>query len=119
AEAIDDATLQSQRALFSQTRELLQRKQTATAAAGLSALQNYPLYPYLQLLPTNERWNDYLNYFRSTDASKLQQCWYLEALYRTNQNDMALQETNKLWLTLDLPDECTAPLQRWLDSNQR
>jgi len=32
---------------------------------------------------------------------------------------MALQETNKLWLTLDLPDECAAPLQRWLDSNQR
>jgi len=157
AEAIDDATLQSQRALFSQTRELLQRKQTATAAAGLSALQNYPLYPYLQLLQlqntldvqnneaidafltryegavvadqlrtqwlqmlaTNERWSDYLNYFRSADASKIQQCWYLEALYRTNQNDMALQETNKLWLTLDLPDECAAPLQRWLDSNQR
>ena len=157
-EASDDAAvLQTQRTLFLQTRELLQRKQNDAAAAGLSALQDYPLYPYLQLqqlintldiqsnaaidnfltrydnsviadqlrnqwlqqLARNGRWRDYLNYFRPTDASKLQQCWNIEALYRNNQPDIALQETGKLWLTPDLPDECDAPLQRWLDSDQR
>lgn len=157
ADALGDSVLQTQRALFLQTRDLLQRKQNDAAAAGVAALQNYPLLPYLQLqqlqntldqqsnqaidtfltrydntvvadqlrnqwlqqLALNGRWKDYLNYFRAIDASKLQQCWYLEALYRNNQNDTALQETGKLWLTIDLPDACDDALQRWLDSNQR
>jgi soluble lytic murein transglycosylase len=148
--------LASQRALFLQTRALLQNGAT-TAAGNLGALRDYPLYPYLELiqltaaldrqtnenvdnflqryngtpvaeqlrnqwlavLATTDHWTDYLKYYRAADASKLQQCWSLEALFRSGQNDLALQETAKLWLNTDLPDACDAPFKRWLASNQR
>lgn len=74
---------------------------------------------WLAVLADNDRWSDYLKYYRATDASKLQQCWALSAWFNTNQTDLALKETGKLWLSTDLPDACDEPFKRWLASPQR
>lgn len=162
--AADDA-LAGQRALFVQTRELLQKRMPqaqADAAQNMAALKNYPLYPHLQsrqlgtaisrgasdaetlaqideflaqqsgtvageqlrgqwldALAANERWRQYLHYYRAASTNKQQQCWFIEALHRTGQRDRSLQEIDKLWLTTDMPDTCDDAFKRWLDSDRR
>lgn len=79
---------------------------------------------WLAILAHDGRWREYLDYYNAvgiakTTPSKLQQCWNLEALYRTQQFDLALRQTGDLWLETNLPDACDEPFRRWLDSNQR
>lgn len=168
--------LSAQRALFVQTRALIQQQlqhgQNDAAPAAMAALKDYPLYPYLQLqqlsaaisrsanshstnlrstdadeaatqvdeflsqqdgtvvgeelrtqwldqLAVQERWPQYLFYYRAASANKTQQCWFIEALYRTDQRETALQETDKIWFTTDMPEACDAVFGRWLASNHR
>ena len=49
-DANDPALLAAQRTLFQQTRAQLQNGQLEAATAGMSALKDYPLYAYLELL---------------------------------------------------------------------
>lgn len=74
---------------------------------------------WLSLLAENDRWNDYLRYYRSANASRVQQCWQIEALHRSGADAAALRETEKLWLSIDNPDACDAALARWLASPAR
>ncbi|HEY3698769.1 MAG TPA: transglycosylase SLT domain-containing protein [Spongiibacteraceae bacterium] len=67
----------------------------------------------------NDQWAQFLQYYRAANASKLQQCWFIEALHRTDQKEQALRETGKIWLTTDMPDACDSAFKRWLDSDQR
>jgi soluble lytic murein transglycosylase len=110
--------------------ELIQLTNTLDKQTGVDVdnfLQRYDGTPvadqlhnqWLAVLANGERWIDYLKYYRVADASKLQQCWALNALFNTNQLELALRETGKLWLTTDMPDACDVPFQRWLASNQR
>ncbi len=79
---------------------------------------------WLAILAHDGRWREYRNYYSAEDfaaatPSKEQQCWNLEALYRTGQEAAALQQVGALWLETDLPDACDEPFKRWLASDQR
>ncbi|HET8709873.1 MAG TPA: transglycosylase SLT domain-containing protein [Spongiibacteraceae bacterium] len=74
---------------------------------------------WLDELATSERWLPYLRYYSAASASKLQQCEFIEALHQTGQKKAALLETDKLWLTTDMPDACDAAFSRWLASDHR
>lgn len=74
---------------------------------------------WLAVLADNNQWTRYLKYFRANNASKQQQCWYIEALHQTGQSDASLQEIDKLWLTTDMPEACDNSYKRWLASDKR
>jgi soluble lytic murein transglycosylase len=74
---------------------------------------------WLAVLADNHQWSRYLQYYRETNASKQQQCWFIEALNRTGKTESSLQEIDKLWLTTDMPEACDDAYKRWLDSNKR
>ena len=74
---------------------------------------------WLAVLIDNNQWSRYLPYYRAAAASKQQQCWYIEALYRTEQREASLQEIDKLWLITDMPDACDDAFKRWLASDHR
>ncbi len=74
---------------------------------------------WLDTLATNGRWPQYLKVYRAAAADREQQCWFIEALQQTDQRERALRETDKLWLTTDMPDACDAAFTRWLASDHR
>ena len=74
---------------------------------------------WLAVLADSGQWSRYLQYYGAATASKQQQCWFIDALHGTDQREAALQETDKLWLTTDLPDACDNAFKRWLASNHR
>lgn len=74
---------------------------------------------WLDALANNERWTQFLYYYRAATASKFQQCKFIDALYRSGQQENALLETDKIWLTTDMPDACDAAFSRWLVSTHR
>lgn len=74
---------------------------------------------WLDALAANGQWQRFLYYYRAASANKSQQCNRIEALYRTDQAEAALQETDKIWLTADMPEACDAAFARWLASAHR
>ncbi|MFT3931469.1 MAG: transglycosylase SLT domain-containing protein [Spongiibacteraceae bacterium] len=84
---------------------------------------------WLAILADRTQWSRYLKYYRANNAgnfqpsyfqpSKQQQCWYIEALHQTGQAEASLQEIDKLWLTVDMPDACDEAYKRWLASDKR
>ncbi len=74
---------------------------------------------WLAVLAERNQWSRYLRYYRANNASKQQQCGFIEALYRSGQSDASLQEIDKLWLATDMPEACDDAYKRWLASDKR
>jgi soluble lytic murein transglycosylase len=61
---------------------------------------------WLDYLAKNERWNDFIRHYEATENSALK-CQYNLAIYRVGNQQQALNEAKRLWLTGDsLPEEC-------------
>ncbi|MCK9395912.1 MAG: transglycosylase SLT domain-containing protein [Methylobacter sp.] len=61
---------------------------------------------WLDYLAKNERWNDFIRHYETTDNTALS-CQYNLAVYKTGNQQQALSEATRLWLTGDsLPEEC-------------
>jgi len=74
---------------------------------------------WLGALAANSQWKQFLYYYRPASAGKSQQCEFIDALHYTGQLEAALQETDKIWLNIDMPDACDAAYARWLASDRR
>jgi len=65
---------------------------------------------WLDYLAKNEQWNDFIQHYEATENTALE-CQYSLAIYKTGNQQQALSEAKRLWLTGDsLPQECDALL---------
>ncbi|HSB96222.1 MAG TPA: transglycosylase SLT domain-containing protein [Spongiibacteraceae bacterium] len=88
ADANDSARLASQRALYQQTRAQLQNGQ-ADAAAGMAALRDYPLYPYLELAQLTNNLDQ-----GSVDNSAI------DDFLRRNAGSLVAEQLRNTWLAI-------------------
>lgn len=73
---------------------------------------------WLQHLARTGDWQDFLEHYRPEIATTTLRCQRLTALRRTGRDEMAVEETGKLWPTAySLPRECDDALRRWLKAH--
>jgi len=85
--------------------------QTDKIPAFLSAYKNTRYadllrFKWLNYLANNERWSDFLRYYKKSDNTVLE-CQFYWANYKAGNQLLALNEAKRLWVTGDsLPNEC-------------
>ena len=85
--------------------------QTDKIPAFLSAYKNTRYadllrFKWLNYLANNERWSDFLHYYKKSDNTVLE-CQFYWANYKAGNQLLALNEAKRLWVTGDsLPNEC-------------
>lgn len=71
---------------------------------------------WLLLLAENNQWHDFIHDYRPTNNQSVE-CYYLQALYRTGQQNLALSGVKRLWLAGYKPTSaCRSVFSEWQKS---
>lgn len=73
---------------------------------------------WLNVLKSDRNYQLYVDHFVEDTGNKVQQCFYLEALYRLDRQEEAFEGAKELWLVgASQPDQCDYIFNRWRRSS--